>query len=65
MAFLMQRKRTMDISDVIKSKLNRPWKFLAACLETIKISMEIAEVVQRMRFFLVKELPFLTLLNNV
>ena len=26
-------------------KTDRPWKFLAACLETLKISMEIAEVV--------------------
>ena len=71
MAFLMQRKRTIEISDVIISKLNRPWKFLAACLETLKISMEIAEVVLEHFFFtntkrfLVKELPFLTLLNNV
>ena len=39
MAFLMQRKITMEISYVIISKLNRPWKFLEACLETLKISM--------------------------
>ena len=41
----MHRKMAMETSDVIISKLNRPWKFLAACLETLKISMEIAEVV--------------------
>ena len=64
MAFLMHRKMTMETSDVIISKLNRPWKFLAACLETLKISMEIAEVVleyvfsRTLRvFWLIKELP--------
>ena len=41
----MQRKMTREISNVIISKLNRPWKFLAACLEKLKISMEITEVV--------------------
>ena len=67
----MHRKMTMETSDVIISELNRPWKFLAACLETLKISMEIAEVVLEYVFlrntksFLVKELPLLTLLNNV
>lgn len=70
-AILMHRKMTMETSDVIISELNRPWKFLAACLETLKISMEIAEVVLEYVFlrntksFLVKELPLLTLLNNV
>lgn len=63
-AILMHRKMTMETSDVIISELNRPWKFLAACLETLKISMEIAEVVleyvfsRTLRvFWLIKELP--------